>query len=315
MRALITGVAGFAGSHLAEHLLASGDQVIGTTTTNERRATDARLEAIEWDIRSPAPPETVGRIQEFAPQWIFHLAAISVPARCGADEPTQEAIQVNVAGTEHVLQLLGQIHPSPRLVFTSTSYVYPGDITGLVDETTQPAPRRGYGKSKWMAEQQLARSADLDSIDYVVARAFNHAGPRQLPGMLVSDWASQFADPQRDPIQVHSMDGVLDLTDVRDVVQAYRSLADSGQSGQTYNVGSARATSTRQLWEIFTQLVGARQFQALFPGPKQQPIADTTKLRSITGWEPRIPIETTIRDTLQYWQQNQGTNKARGEPS
>jgi len=312
-RALITGVPGFVGSHLAEHLLDRSDSVLGCSPDGFWEARSpaelrGRVELVAWDLGSPEGLSAEGRrtIERFAPDWIFHLAALSVPRDCGRDEPTPAAIAVNVEGTRRVLDLAGWLGGGVRVLFTSSSYVYgPVDRRSpRVDETARLAPRRGYGRTKLAAEREVRRAVERQGCDAVIARAFQHTGPRQGPQMMLPEWAEQFARGGPDPVKIHTLDARIDLTDVRDVVRAYRLLAERGGRGEVYNVGSGRSRRTGDILDVLRRLADPdRPVVETRPGSKQDPIADTTRLVRATGWRATIPLEQTVADTLAWWRE------------
>ena len=319
MRALITGVTGFVGGFLAEHLLAAGDEVLGCATAGgwprehaERRSPAAsvrnRIEVLRWDLGDPAELDerSWARIADFAPTCIYHLAAISVPAFCGAEEPAPKALAVNVLGTSRVLELAASLTPQPRLLLASSSHVYaPGKPGARFDESAPLAPRRGYGLTKLAAEQRVAAAGRDRRLDCVIARAFQHTGPRQEPEMMLPEWCQQIVADDAAPIRVRSLNTWIDLTDVRDVVRAYRLLVERGASGGIYNVGSGVPRLTGGIFRQLIDLAGkTRAANELSPGGERwDPIADTSLLTALTGWRPEIPLEKTVADTLEHWRQ------------
>ncbi len=311
MRALITGITGFAGSHLAEHLLACGDDVLGCSRGGAwppemppalRRDADLFC----WDLAAGVTPSARRRVAAFAPQTVYHLAAISVPADCGHDQPAAAALAANVTGTESLLELAASLRPSPRLLFTSSCYVY-APVTAeqpVVDEQAAVDPRGGYGRTKWLAEQAVARAVREGGLDAVIARAFQHSGPRQSSRMILPDWARQFAAADSQPLRVVCRDTFLDLTDVRDIVRAYRALLMDGMRGTVYNVGSGVCRRSGDLLDRMAQLAGAgREVVELSPGRRQHPIADISRLVAHTAWQPQLPLDQTLTDILDYWLQ------------
>jgi GDP-4-dehydro-6-deoxy-D-mannose reductase len=320
-RALITGATGFAGSFLAEHLLQCGDAVLGCSSDglwDDRlpRELRRRVELVAWDLASPEGGfrEARRRIEQFRPDWIFHLAAISVPEDCGPDEPTPEAMAVNVEGTRRVLELAASLRPRPRVLFTSSSRVYgPADPQSpRVDEAAQLAPQRGYGRTKLAAEEEVRRATAGQACDAVIARAFQHTGPRQSSRMMLPQWAEQFARGDSGPIAVYTLNAWIDLTDVRDVVRAYRLLAERGRRGEVYNVGSGVSRRTGEVFDVLRAVADPdRPVVETRPRFKQNPIADVTRLVHATGWGARIPLEQTVADTLAWWRRRvaQGSGK------
>ena len=311
-RALITGATGFVGSFLAEHLLACGDEPLGVSASGrwpdellgDRTfgATARRVPLVAWDVAESPSAETLRAFEEFAPTVIYHLAALSVPKECGDVEPTERALAVNVGGTRAVVELAARLPSRPRLLFVSTGHVYGG--SGAVDESAPLEPRGPYGRTKVLAEAELLREIAAGRADGVIARAFKHAGPRQGPQMMLSEWCSQFARPSREPVLVQTFDSYLDLCDVRDVVRAYRLLVERAPSGGIFNVGGGRSVRCGDLFLALRDMADPeRPYRETKPGLKREPIADIGKLAALTGWRPEIPVATTLRDTLDWWRQ------------
>lgn len=311
MRALITGITGFAGGHLAEHLLASGDTVLGAGLEAAWPAGSPealrRVPLLRWDLADEASPSAEARatIARFAPECIFHLAALSVPAQCGRREPTPAAWAVNVGGTCRVFKLAASLAEAPRVVLISTSRVYWPRAAGSrrLPEWTAVRPRTGYARTKLAAERAARHAMARDKLDVVTVRAFQHAGPRQTPELMLAQWARQFVQQGESPVRVRHRDVMIDLSDVRDVVRAYRQLALCGQRGRIYNVGSGIPRRTGQIARLMQQLAGGQR-PLLFEqtGLRWDPIADVTRLRQLGGLRPSIPLEQTVADTLADWQ-------------
>lgn len=313
MRALVTGVTGFAGSFLAEHLRDCGDNVLGISRGGVwRERWSARnwpdqlardVELLAWDVAAEVPQHARARIAAFAPDAVFHLAALSVPSDCGEEEPTAEALEVNVAGTRRVLDLAASLAIRPRVLVVSSAHVYaPVDATApRVSEDAPLGPKNAYGRTKLAAESIAIEFADCERWPVVIARAFGHTGPRQEPRLMVPEWTRQFARGD-DPVQVVSLDSHVDLTDVRDVARAYRLLMARDAVG-VYNVGSGVNRRSGDVFERLVALSGRRpRVEQSRPGRQQQPIADCTRLRRIAGWKPAISWERTLADTLAFWE-------------
>ena len=321
-RALITGIAGFVGGYLAEHLLARGDAVLGCSLDGNWEPSSApglvgRVELTAWNMENPdgAEKETRRKIADFLPDCIYHLAAISMPGNAGKREPTAKALAVNVGGTRRVLELAASLRPRPRVLLASSSHVYaPVSFeSNTVDEVAPLGPPWAYGRTKLAAEEAVRRAVTKWGVDAVIARAFPHTGPRQNPQMMLPQWARQLALGGEGPLEVHTCDAYLDLTDVRDVVRAYRLLANHGRTGRAYNVGSGVCRRSGDVLEVLQQTAGSRRTVVqLKPGRKADPIADTSRLKQCTGWLPEIPLETTVADTLAWWRLLVETGKVFG---
>ena len=311
MKALITGVTGFAGSHLAEHALDCGDEVFGCSRTG-RWPSDApfslsSLPPVQsWDVSRGVNSEVIAWAKSFKPDVVYHLAALSVTGDCGDSNPSPKAQAVNVAGTQAVIDLVASLPQRPRLFFTSSSRVY-GRVTRQNPQVAEDArlePCRGYDKTKLTAEQMVQRAIEQLGVDVVVARPFHHTGPRQSERMMVPEWAKQFAVRRREPVRVHCLNTFLDLSDVRDVVRAYRELVLRGDCGEVFNVGSQTCVKSGDIFEQMRKLSDpGRDVVELSPGRRQHPIADISRLAARTGWQPAISLQKTLRDTLEFWKQ------------
>jgi len=250
-------------------------------------------------------------VAKFEPDVVYHLAAISIPADCGSDQPTEQANSVNVGGTESVVDLCLALDQPPRVLFASTCHVYSpvSSDCAFVHEESPLRPGQAYGKTKLAAEEVLFHANKNLGLDVVVARSFQHTGPGQSPRMILPDWATQLLDGSGAPLQVICLDTHLDLSDVRDVVRAYRMLAVDGISGTTYNVGGGICHRSGDILELMLECADSkRDITELQPGRRQHPIADNSRLHQQTGWHPEIPLQQTIIDTLDYWRER-GTER------
>ena len=316
MKVLVTGITGFLGQYLAEHLLDCGDEVLGLSRRGFwRNEVEQHLRSIPlyaWDVTSPISEDVAHAVSEFRPDAIVHLAAISSPGECGRGEPNELAQQTNVLGTESLLNLGSQVSSVRRFLFVSSCHVYsPVDRDNpIVTEDSPLGPINGYGMTKLAAEKAVfSRNVEFETI---VARGFQHTGPRQPPRYMVPEWAKQLAEDSSEPIRVKCLQSLLDLSDARDVVRAYRDLLRSGRAGQAYNVGSGIArlsgsvlTEMRKILSDLKSVSSARAIVELSNQPQTNPIADLEKIESESGWQPEVLWGKTLADTLQYWL-NQG---------
>jgi GDP-4-dehydro-6-deoxy-D-mannose reductase len=303
---LITGITGFAGGYLAEHLIDQGDEVLGIASQGRWRASSSprladRVRLVAWDVAGAIPDRAAEAIAQFAPEAVYHLAAISVPADCGsAEQPTPRAVAVNVDGTRRLVELCERLCPRARLLFVSTSHVYApvSRQNPRVDENAAPGPVDGYGQTKLRGERIVLAARPLAAV---VARAFQHTGPRQNARMMLPEWASQFA-AGAEVVHVLRPNAFIDLSDVRDVVRAYRLLVQRGASGTIYNVGSGCCLRSGDVLDELRRLADPqRPIREQSSEIKQDPIADVGRLRQATLWQPRIDWRQTVADTWHYW--------------
>lgn len=291
----MTGAGGFVGSHLVRHLAESGDDV---TALNRRRD----------GIDITEPKELTDAIVKAEPEAVYHLAGSSDVG--GSWSEPRLTFLANALGTLNVLEASREA--SVRRVLAVTSADVYGRVTEdeLPLEENQPVrPVTPYAASK-VAADALAQQAWLGhAVPVVRVRAFNHVGPGQSDRFVAPSLAARIARNERDggdEVPIGNMTPLRDLTDVRDVVRAYRLLIEHGEPGEVYNVCSGQAVSVRDIAE---RLLGmAQRPMKLVSDPAlERPvdipilIGDNTKLSVTTGWSPAIPLETTLADVLADW--------------
>ena len=313
MRALVTGVTGFVGGHLAEHLLDAGDLVVGLSASGRwpddlaHLAGHVRVERA--DLADASGGDLAGLIARKQPEAVYHLAAQANPQASVADPRGTWAL--NLGGTLNLLEAVKASGLRPRVVVVGTGVCYgnPGPEHLPVAESCPLRPNNPYAASKAAADLLGVQHFLADGTDVVMARPFNHAGPRQSPSYVLSGLARQVAEVEagRKPrVEVGNLDVVRDFTDVRDVVRGYRLLAEKGAPGEVYNLGTGRGTKIADALGALAALAGRPVEVYVDPArvrPVDQPllVADPSKLRDATGWEPRFSIERTLADMLEFW--------------
>ncbi|MDX1686481.1 MAG: GDP-mannose 4,6-dehydratase [Candidatus Promineifilaceae bacterium] len=310
MRALVTGATGFAGSHLVDDLLADDHQVFGLIYAKdgrERPVDHPAFTPIEGDLLNlDSLHAAVGQAR---PDVIYHLAGWALTARSWS-YPAR-TIMVNTAGTANLLQAAVE-GGSPRVVAITSAEIYGtvGREDLPITEATKPEPRHPYGVSKWAASRLIPLFWQRFELPVVEARPFNHIGPRQEPGFVVPDFASQLAaiklGMQPPTISVGNLSAERDFTDVRDVVRAYRLLAEEGRPGETYLICSGQPVPIHYLLNALIEL-GEVSVEVRYDPERMRP-SDTPvlfgsydRLGEDTGWQPRIHLRTSLRDTFDYW--------------
>lgn len=311
-RALITGIAGFAGSHLCEYLLSRGYEVYGTirphTSLDNLLGVIERTTLLEADVSNEASLRKA--IAQAEPDYLFHLAAQSaVPASW---KDPRETFRVNVIGTVNVLEAIrcSKVNPVVQIAGTGEEYGLVQAHEIPIRETNPLRPQNPHAVSKL--------SADLLSIQYhaayglkvVVTRSFNHEGPRRSAQFATSAFALQLAEIEyglREPImRVGNLESRRDFTDVRDMVQGYELAVTRGTHGEQYNLCSGQGRSIKSVLETLIALAQVTPKIQNDPSrmrPSDTPITigDNTKFREKTGWKPIIPFVQTMQDTLNYW--------------
>ncbi|MGB8644778.1 MAG: GDP-mannose 4,6-dehydratase [Anaerolineae bacterium] len=311
MRALITGISGFAGSFLTEYLLAQASTEVWGVSIGPTDNIDPMRDRITYLTEDLADPTVAARVlEQCRPDLVFHLAAQAfVPVSWQDPWSTMEN---NIRAQVNLLHVLAQQRSAARILIIGSNEEYgrvqPDELP--ITEQTPLRPDSPYGVSK-IAQDFLALQYYISHHLYTVrARPFNHIGPRQNDRFVASDFAKQVAEIEaglREPVmRVGNLESKRDFTDVRDMVRAYALALDKGQAGEVYNIGSGQAHSIRELLDYYRSLttVSIRVEQdAARSRPSDTPVTvcDATKFRQQTGWAPRIPFEQTLRDTLDYW--------------
>ncbi len=308
-RVLITGITGFAGSHLAEHLLARRDEVHGLAHEEEPfanlAAVRARLHLHRGDVTRLE--EVRAAFAAVAPDAVVHLAGQAVPTLASADPIA--AVRLNVLGTATVVSALAA-HPRARLIVASSADVYGAPDQAPVDEDAPLRPENVYAATKVAAEALARELAGRHGAAVIVLRPANQNGPRQHPGLAASAFARQIAAAEAgvaEPVVRHGrLDARRDFLDVRDMARAYAAALALDESA-TFNVGSGRAVSIAEILDILIGLARVPVRAELDParvrgGEAARPLAlDATRFRKRTGWSPRITLAESLRDTLDFW--------------
>lgn len=302
---LITGGAGFAAGHLLDRL-ANRDPLVAWHRPGGTPPTRAR--GVTWEAVDLMDGEAVSRaIAATSPARIYHLAgAPNVEASFRNVVPH---LRVNALGTHHLIEAVRRLTlPCRILVVTSAQIYQPSDDPIAEDAPLLPATP--YGLSKLAQDQLTLLAAAEAGLDLLLARPFNHVGPGQPAAFAVPSFARQLARIEAGlappELRVGNLDARRDITDVRDVVAAYERLMDQGTSGRAYNVCSGRAWRIRDLLEEMVHLTGSAVSITIDPDrmrPSDVPTiqGDATRIRAELGWTPRIRVEETLSDTLDWW--------------
>jgi GDP-4-dehydro-6-deoxy-D-mannose reductase len=302
---LVTGAAGFAGSHVVQVLAGSGD-VVGWMHQAKPPEDVARLATWQRvDLLDAA--EVRDAIAEVKPSAVIHCAGAPNVAQSWRD--TLMPLSINVLGTHHVFDALRRAGAPCRLVVPGSATVYAPSTAPLTEESPI-APSNPYAVSKLAQEQLAMRAAREDGVDVVVTRSFNHTGPRQSAAFAAPNMARQIALIEAGlaapVIKVGNLDARRDFTDVRDMARAYVSLMHAGASSTVYNVSSGVAVVLKSVLDALvarTRVEVRVEPDPALMRPSDTPVllGDSTKLRQATGWRPEIPFEQTLDDLLNYW--------------
>ena len=316
MRSLITGIGGFAGSHLADLLIAQGEVVQGTvrepshTNLVEHLLGRSQVEIHPIDIRDRKGMTDLLRDERF--DRIYHLAGVTfIPESV---ESPEETLDVNLRGTLSLFEAVRAAAPTARVLYVSSAAAY-GDIddpSRPVEEATPFRPINPYGFTKAAGDLMAYQYVRQHGLDIVRGRPFNHTGPRQAPMFVCSEFAKAVAEMEegrRPPeITVGNLDIGRDFTDVRDIVRGYVLLLDRGRTGRSYNLASGRATKVREILNHLIALAKTeihiiedpRKFRA---GEVLSIIGSAEKAAREIDWRPDIPLERTLGDLLDWWRE------------
>ena len=312
MKALITGISGFAGSYLAEFLLNNGYEVYGTfydkSTFSNLNGFIDKIKLYQCDIRNYDTLKTI--IGDVRPEEIYHLAAISfVPTSLKDPKLT---FDTNLYGTLNLYQAVIEQKINPKILFVGSADEY-----GIVNEDDLPIkeeyplrPMNPYSISKASADFLSYAYFKNYGLNIVRVRPFNHIGPRQSPDFVCSSFAKQIAEIEKrlkEPmIKVGNLEAKRDFTDVRDIVRAYWHAKQKGETGEIYNICSERTVQIKELLnkllELSSKKIEVREDPKRIR-PSDNPIlqGDCSKFRRKSGWKPEIPLDKTLKDILEYW--------------
>ena len=320
-RSLITGIGGFAGAHLAQLLLDAGGEVAGYTLPLPASAAiplPTGVELVHGDILDR---EAVGRvIGELRPTTIYHLAAASHVGESWTHR--RRTFEINVLGTDTVLEAAASLDPKPRFVVISSGQVY-GELfinrdpsnseTDGFEPPTEDAPAQPvspYAASKLCCEVLGRQAWRGHGLPTLVARPFNFAGPGQEPTFACSEWSRRVALAEAGLtaplIEVGNLEPRRDFTDVRDMVAGFFAIAQHGRAGAGYNLCSGRAIAISELLDM---IVGLSQvpIEIVVDNSRLRPsdvplfVGDPGRAKRELGWEAARPLSETVTDTLQHW--------------
>lgn len=313
-KAFITGISGFAGSFLADLLLTEGLEVHGTHISSDTKNIEQIHDRVHLHRVDLLEKEKVQKcISEVQPDMVYHLAALTSPAESFSNPET--VFINNVTAQVHLLEALRLSANTPRIMIISSAEVY-GIVNSSdlpISETVELRPGSPYAVSK-IAQDYLGLQYFLSyGMDIIRVRPFNHIGPRQSASFVVSSFAKQIAEAEKSKngkeILVGNLDAKRDFTDVRDMVRAYSILAQKGKSGEVYNIGSGLSYKISDILGKLVSLSYEKIETKIDPSrmrPSDVPDirSDNTKIKNETNWEPSIPLDQTLKDTLDYWRDN-----------
>ncbi len=313
-KALVTGITGFVGSHMAELLINEGIQVFGIARWRSRRENlikvNGSVTILEADLLDAHSLDQI--MLSVRPDFIFHLAAQSyVPASWTSPVAT---LETNIIGPTNLFEAVRKIQINPRIQIACSSEEY-----GLVyknetpiKETNPLRPLSPYGVSKIAMDYLGYQYYKSYGMHIVRTRGFNHTGPRRGEVFAESDFAKQIAEIEKglkaSIVKVGNLEAKRDYTDVRDMARGYYLAALKGEPGEVYNICSGKAV---KIAEVLTTLLSFSKIKIkieeepsrMRPSDVELLLGDNKKFIKATGWKPTIPFKQSMEDLLNYWRE------------
>ncbi len=313
-RALITGVGGFAGSHLADVISRETDWdlcgiVLGPEDT---RWIPASVSIVQSDLREPGQARVA--IEHSRPDYIFHLAAQGYVPQSWKDP--WHTYETNIRSQFNLFHAVSAIGISPKILVVGSNeeYGWAGEQNLPITERTTLRPQNPYAVSKITQDFMGLQYFLHLGLQVIRVRPFNHIGPRQEERFVAPSFAKQIVEIERGlrppVLKLGNMSARRDFTDVRDMCRAYVLSLQKGIPGEVYNIGSGCARSMRELLDLMLSHSSIEPVEETDPSkmrPSDVPVSfcDPSKFRQHTGWEPRIPLEQTVVDILEDWRNRQ----------
>lgn len=305
-KVLITGITGFAGSHLQEYLSENKDLTIFGTNFAPGKTTQKNIYTLDLGDKKA----TEKLVMDIRPDYIFHLAALASPAKSFSDP--YATIDNNIKAEINLLEAVRIICPSAGILIVGS-----GDEYGLVKKEENPIaenqpfkPTSPYSVSK-IAQDMLGYQYFLSyKIPIIRVRPFNHIGPRQSPQFVVSSFARQIAEieagTKKAEIEVGNLTSIRDFTDVSDMVRAYWLAVTAGEPGEVYNIGSGHGYEMKEILNILLSQARKKikirtDKKRMRPSDNPALICNAEKFCNMSGWQPKIPIEESLNKVLNYW--------------
>lgn len=313
-KALITGITGFVGSHMAELLLSEKVEVYGiqrwrSKTENIEHIKD-KIQFEEADLLDAHSLYTV--IDKIKPNYIFHLAAQSFVQSSWAS-PTQ-TLEVNITGSAHLFEAVRKtgLPVAIQIACSSEEYgkVLPDEVP--IKETNPLRPLSPYAVSKLAMDYLGYQYHESYGMNIIRTRGFNHTGPRRGDVFAESSFAKQIAEIEkgkREPVvHVGNLDAIRDYTDVRDMVKAYYLAVQKCKPGEEYNIATGTGRKIKDVLDLLLSMSKVKikiqpDKDRMRPSDVEVLIGDAGKFKKQTGWKPEIPFQKTMEDLLNYWRE------------
>jgi GDP-4-dehydro-6-deoxy-D-mannose reductase len=304
-RIIVTGANGFVGNHLVHELSGVGYEVIGVGGPKLPGMKDPEglREYIVADLNNP---DEVAGIDFRGVTGVIHLAGLAAVGP-SFDQPLQY-VTVNVGLEVNLFEEAVKQGIKPKFIIISSGALYDPAAAMPITEQSSVLSNSPYAVSK-IGQEEMGKYYATRGFEVVIARPFNHIGPGQNLGFLVPDLTKQVVDAERglaEKIMVGNLEAKRDYTDVRDIARAYRLLLEKGKSGEAYNICSGVSHSGQEMLDLILAKAGSKVIVEQDPArmrPSDTPdiYGSHEKLTIDTGWQPEIPLETTLADVLADW--------------
>ena len=304
MRALITGSQGFVGRYLRQELEESGYEVVGLDIQPGEGAVQADL---------LNPEQLAAAVRQAELDAVFHLAGQADVARSW--KIPQRTMEINVLAAVNLMEAVRAFNPSVRMVLVGSSDQYGnlGEAGRMVSESLATHPQTPYAVSKKAQEEMARVYVRAYGMNICMTRSFNHGGAGQRLGFLIPDFASGIVKVERGEaksLKVGNLTSRRDFTHVKDVARAYRLIGEKGKPGEVYNVGSGVTWSAQEILDKLCAMAVCpipveRDPARMRPSDTPVICCDHTKLTTDTGWQPQIPLEDILSDTLREWRERE----------
>lgn len=313
-KALITGITGFAGSHLAELLLSEGYEVYGTTRPRSKSDNidhiKRKLHLEDADLMDSHSIYAI--LTKIKPDYIFHLAAQSFVQTSWASPAS--TMEVNVVGTVHLFESVRRagIDLVIQIACSSEEYGLVKPEETPIKETNPLRPLSPYAVSKVAMDYLGYQYHQSYGTKIVRTRGFNHTGPRRGEVFVTSSFAKQIAEIEKgksDPVlYVGNLEAKRDWTDVRDIVKAYLLSVQKCEPGEVYNICSEKTIRVGDMLDMLLSMSKVKikveqDKERMRPSDVEILLGDCSKFRKVTGWRAQIPFEKTMEDLLNYWRE------------
>lgn len=303
MKVLLVGANGFVGKYLRRELESNGYDVVGTDVV----ADDSNIRIV--DMLDTKAVDAL--IEEVNPDYVFNLAGQAAPSISW--DKILLTMHLNVDISVNIVTACKNHCPKCRILLIGSANQYDDSkaIDGVISETTPLNAASPYDVSKNAQEDLMRLMVKKFDMDVMFTRSFNHIGPGQRTGFVITDYSKRIVDLERgiiDNFTFGNLDSWRDFSDVRDIVRAYRLIAETGKAGEIYNVGSGKSSYIRdlvgRLVELSPKAAGTVKLPARLPDSDLVHYkADISKLKELVGFEPEYDVFDTLENILNYFRE------------